>query len=169
MIRGIERAVDPNNDGNFNDHINVISMSLGNDVGNPDDPLSQAIDSVVNAGVVAVVAMQIFNLVFHGFAGVSTASLLVLLATVRLLPMIAGVVAFSKDSKKVLIIPAVAILGKTEKGATVTVNGEFIAVNQDGEFSYQLVLTEGRNEIEIVASKKLSPKSRTVKVVRLIR
>jgi len=61
-------------------------------------------------GVVAVVAMQIFNLVFHGFAGVSTASLLVLLATVRLLPMIAGVVAFSKDSKKVLIIPAVAIL-----------------------------------------------------------
>ena len=66
-------------------------------------------------------------------------------------------------------IPAVAILGKTEKGATVAVNGEFIAVKQDGEFSYQLVLTEGRNEIEIVASKKLSPKSRTVKVVRLIR
>ena len=66
-------------------------------------------------------------------------------------------------------IPAVAILGKTEKGATVAVNGEFIAVNQDGEFSHQLVLTEGRNEIEIVASKKLSPKSRTVKVVRLIR
>lgn len=66
-------------------------------------------------------------------------------------------------------IPAVAISGKTEKGATVAVNGEFIAVNQDGEFSHQLVLTEGRNEIEIVASKKLSPKSRTVKVVRLIR
>ena len=66
-------------------------------------------------------------------------------------------------------IPAVAISGKTEKGATVAVNGEFIAVNQDGAFSYQLVLTEVRNEIEIVASKKLSPKSREVKVVRLIR
>ena len=66
-------------------------------------------------------------------------------------------------------IPAVAILGRTEKGATVAVNGEFVAVNQDGEFSHQLVLAEGRNEIEIVASKKLSPKSRTVKVVRLIR
>ena len=66
-------------------------------------------------------------------------------------------------------IPAVAILGKTETGATVAVNGEFIAVNQDGEFSYQLVLTEGRNEIEIIASKKLSPKAKTVKVVRLIR
>lgn len=66
-------------------------------------------------------------------------------------------------------IPAVAISGKVEKGATVAVNGEFIAVDQDGEFSHQLVLMEGRNEIEIVASKKLSPKSRTVKVVRLIR
>ncbi|HLA04124.1 MAG TPA: helix-turn-helix domain-containing protein [Patescibacteria group bacterium] len=66
-------------------------------------------------------------------------------------------------------IPAVAISGKTEKDATVAVNGEFVAVSQDGEFSYQLVLTEGRNEIEIVASKKLSPKSKRVKVVRLIR
>ena len=66
-------------------------------------------------------------------------------------------------------IPVVAISGRTESGATVAVNGEFIAVNQGGEFSHQLVLAEGRNEIEIVASKKLSPKSRTVKVVRLIR
>ena len=66
-------------------------------------------------------------------------------------------------------IPAVAISGRTEKGATVAVNGEFVAVNQDGEFSHQLVLAEGRNEIEIVASKNLSPKSKTVKVIRLIR
>lgn len=61
-------------------------------------------------GVIAVIAMQLLNLTMHGFAGVATTSLLILLATTRLLPMIVGVVAFSKDSKKVLVIPAVAIL-----------------------------------------------------------
>jgi len=61
-------------------------------------------------GVIAVVVMQLLNLTLHGFAGVATGSLLILLATTRLLPMIAGVVAFSKDSKKVLIIPAVAMM-----------------------------------------------------------
>ena len=66
-------------------------------------------------------------------------------------------------------IPAVAISGRTEKGATVAVNGEFIAVDEEGEFSYQFLLNEGRNEIEIVASKNLSPKSKALKVIRLIR
>ena len=66
-------------------------------------------------------------------------------------------------------IPVVAVSGKTEKGATVAVNGEFIAVDEEGEFSYQFLLNEGRNEIEIVASKNLSPKSKALKVIRLIR
>lgn len=61
-------------------------------------------------GVIAVVAMQVLSLAFHGFAGVATTSLLILLATTRLLPMIAGAVVFSKDSKKGLIIPGIAIL-----------------------------------------------------------
>ena len=47
IISGIEKAVE--------DKANIISMSLGG-VGNPDDPLSQATDNAVNAGVVAVVA-----------------------------------------------------------------------------------------------------------------
>lgn len=61
-------------------------------------------------GILAVVAMQVVNLVFHGFGGISAVSILALLATSRLLPMVAGVLTFSKDDKKVLIIPAVAIL-----------------------------------------------------------
>lgn len=61
-------------------------------------------------GVLAVCLMQFFNLVFHGFAGVATTSILALLATVRLLPMIAGVLGFSKLGKKTLIIPLVSIL-----------------------------------------------------------
>jgi len=55
VIAGIERAVDPNQDGDFLDHADVISMSLGG-WGDPDDPVSQAVDNAVNAGVVSVIA-----------------------------------------------------------------------------------------------------------------
>jgi hypothetical protein len=47
VIAGIEAAVE--------DHADVISMSLGG-FGNPDDPLSQAVDNAVAQGVVVVVA-----------------------------------------------------------------------------------------------------------------
>tara|TARA_Y100000310_G_scaffold130175_1_gene129374 strand:- start:14755 stop:23715 length:8961 start_codon:yes stop_codon:yes gene_type:complete len=55
VIESIERAVDPNQDGDFSDHLDIISLSLGGP-GNPDDPISQAIDNAVDAGVVAVIA-----------------------------------------------------------------------------------------------------------------
>jgi subtilisin family serine protease len=62
IIAGINRAMDPNGDGDFSDRVNVISMSLGaicgsytNDCG-PDDPISQAVDNAVNNGIVAAIA-----------------------------------------------------------------------------------------------------------------
>lgn len=55
VIAAIERAVDPDQDGDTSDHVDVISMSLGGR-GNPDDPVSQAVDNAVDAGVVVVVA-----------------------------------------------------------------------------------------------------------------
>jgi subtilisin family serine protease len=55
VISGIERAVDPNNDGDFSDHLDIISLSLGGP-GDPDDPVSKSIDRAVDAGVVAVIA-----------------------------------------------------------------------------------------------------------------
>jgi subtilisin family serine protease len=55
IIGGIERAVDPNKDSDFSDHVDVISMSLGGQ-GDPDDPMSQAVDNAVTAGVTAVIA-----------------------------------------------------------------------------------------------------------------
>jgi subtilisin family serine protease len=55
IIAAIEKAVDPNQDGNFNDRVDVISMSLGGG-GNPDDPLSIAVDNAFDAGVVSAVA-----------------------------------------------------------------------------------------------------------------
>ncbi|MBI3027625.1 S8 family serine peptidase, partial [Candidatus Woesearchaeota archaeon] len=62
IIAAIERSVDPNQDGNFSDHLDVISLSLGAYCGiysqecGPDDPMSQAIDNVVNIGVLAVIS-----------------------------------------------------------------------------------------------------------------
>jgi len=55
IIAGIDRAVDPNDDGNYSDHADVISLSLGGP-GSPDDVGSQAVDNAVEAGVVVVVA-----------------------------------------------------------------------------------------------------------------
>ena len=55
IISAIERATDPNQDGDTSDHLDIISLSLGGK-GNPDDPTSKAIDNAVSAGVVAVIA-----------------------------------------------------------------------------------------------------------------
>ncbi|MBI2044566.1 S8 family serine peptidase [Candidatus Pacearchaeota archaeon] len=55
IIQAINRATDPNQDRDFSDHLDVVSMSLGG-AGNPDDPMSQAVDNAVDLGVVAIVA-----------------------------------------------------------------------------------------------------------------
>jgi len=55
IIAAIERAVDPNQDGNIADHVDVVNMSIGG-FGYPDDPLSQSVDNAVDAGVIVVVA-----------------------------------------------------------------------------------------------------------------
>ena len=55
IISGIERATDPNNDGDTKDHSDVISMSLGG-FGHPDDDESKAVDNAMDAGVVVAVA-----------------------------------------------------------------------------------------------------------------
>ncbi|MBI2100576.1 MAG: S8 family serine peptidase [Candidatus Vogelbacteria bacterium] len=55
VIAGIDRAVDPDQDGYFADRVDVINLSLGGG-GNPDDPVSRAVDNAVDAGSVVVVA-----------------------------------------------------------------------------------------------------------------
>ena len=55
ILAAIERSVDPNQDEDYSDHIDVISMSLGGS-GNPDDAMSLAVNNAVDAGVVVVVA-----------------------------------------------------------------------------------------------------------------
>ena len=66
IISAIDRSVDPNQDGDLSDYLDVISLSLGKrcwifgyppDCG-PDDNPSKAIDRAVDAGVVAVISFS---------------------------------------------------------------------------------------------------------------
>ncbi len=56
FIESMERAVDPNMDGDFSDHVDVMSISAGDSSGYPDDVLSVAADNAADLGVVVVVA-----------------------------------------------------------------------------------------------------------------
>ena len=55
VIAAIERAADPNHDGNTADHVDVANLSLGGG-GNPDDPGCVAIDNASAAGVTFAIA-----------------------------------------------------------------------------------------------------------------
>ena len=54
----MEHCLDPNNDGDFSDHVDVISLSVGCYLKelNPDHPLCIEIDNVVKNGIVVVAA-----------------------------------------------------------------------------------------------------------------
>lgn len=52
---GIERAMDPNDDDDTSDHVDVISMSMGG-AGSSDDATCLAVQAAIDAGVVVVVA-----------------------------------------------------------------------------------------------------------------
>ena len=55
IISAMEYCADPNQDGNFSDHVDIASLSLGGN-GDPDDPMSQAVDGATDAGVLLVIA-----------------------------------------------------------------------------------------------------------------
>ena len=55
LIMGMEYAVDPNGDGDPEDAVDIINMSLGSDYGQPfDDDLSQAVNNATALGVLTV-------------------------------------------------------------------------------------------------------------------
>jgi subtilisin family serine protease len=56
VLAGMERAVDPNGDGDLTDHADVINLSLADDYGLATDPLSVASDRAVSVGAIVVAA-----------------------------------------------------------------------------------------------------------------
>jgi hypothetical protein len=55
VLAGIERTADPNDDGNPDDMVDVVNMSLGGS-GSPDDALSTAVDNAVKLGITFCIA-----------------------------------------------------------------------------------------------------------------
>lgn len=55
VVAALERAVDPNGDGDPADHVDVVNLSLGG-TGTPDDAQSLAVDAATAAGVIVCVA-----------------------------------------------------------------------------------------------------------------
>ncbi|HEU5215610.1 MAG TPA: S8 family serine peptidase [Gaiellaceae bacterium] len=56
IAAAIDRAADPNGDGNTSDHVSVINMSLGSDFTSPQDADSVMADSASKLGISVVVA-----------------------------------------------------------------------------------------------------------------
>ena len=57
LIQAMEFAVDPNGDGDPEDHVDIVNMSLGANYGQPfDDDLSAAVDNATRLGVLTVAA-----------------------------------------------------------------------------------------------------------------
>ncbi|MFA6457513.1 MAG: S8 family serine peptidase [Bacteroidota bacterium] len=56
IIAAIERTVDPNNDGDMSDRLDIVNMSLGSDNGDPDDAASIAVDNATTLGVTFCIA-----------------------------------------------------------------------------------------------------------------
>lgn len=56
VIQALEWAADPNNDGDFNDRLDIINLSLGSDGSPADDPENLFIDRLSQLGVLSVIA-----------------------------------------------------------------------------------------------------------------
>ncbi|MBA2269069.1 MAG: S8 family serine peptidase [Chthoniobacterales bacterium] len=54
VTQAIDYAMDPNNDGNFNDRVDVINMSLGSNNGAADDASAVASSNAAAAGIIVV-------------------------------------------------------------------------------------------------------------------
>ena len=55
ILAAVDRAIDPNGDGNTSDRADVVNMSLGG-APSPDDPLAQAVERAIAAGTVFCIA-----------------------------------------------------------------------------------------------------------------
>lgn len=56
VINALDRALDPNQDGNFDDHADIVNLSLGTDYAPESDPENDVIEALTRNGVLAVVA-----------------------------------------------------------------------------------------------------------------
>lgn len=109
VIAAIERAADPNGDGDTSDHVDVANLSLGGG-GNPDDPTSVAVDNATTAGVTFAIAAG-NNGVFHGIASPGTARSAITVGASDLIDHIASFSSRGPNMKNITIKPDVVAPG----------------------------------------------------------
>lgn len=54
VVQALDWAADPNGDGDFSDHLDIVNMSLGSDLSPADDPESLFVDELSRLGVLTV-------------------------------------------------------------------------------------------------------------------
>jgi subtilisin family serine protease len=57
VIQGLDRAMDPNGDGNTKDHLDLINLSVGSDDGVADDPENAVVAALAAHGVLPVMSI----------------------------------------------------------------------------------------------------------------
>jgi len=61
----------------------------------------------------------------------------------------------------------IEFIGKTDKDASLYINGEIVSLNQNGEFDKRISLVDGENEIVFEAISRKDKKTRLIKKVKV--
>jgi len=109
VIAAIERAADPNGDGDTSDHVDVANLSLGGG-GNPDDPASVAIDNATAAGVTFCIAAGNSG-AFHTISSPGTARSAITVGASDLFDFVASFSSCGPNMKNIAIKPDVVAPG----------------------------------------------------------
>lgn len=78
-----------------------------------------------------------------------------------------GLEIYSPENNKQVIEEQLIIKGKTDLDNSVSVNGNLIQINNQGEFNYRLKLISGENKIVIEVTNRLGRKTREIRHVYL--
>jgi Glucodextranase, domain B len=100
-------------------------------------------------GVVAMEPLQSTS------TAMPTAAVIEASPTVEIVPTVTGNLSFQVTSPldgDIVNIPQVDVIGSAPSGTVVSVNDDIIVVGENGQFKSIVVLDEGPNLIEIVAS-----------------
>ena len=130
VIAAIERAADPNGDGNTNDHVDVANLSLGGS-GNPDDAASVAIDNATAAGVTFAIAAGNSG-AFHRISSPGTARSAITVGASDLTDKITSFSSRGPNTKNLtikpdVVAPGLAILSSYPGNRYATLSGTSMA------------------------------------------
>jgi subtilisin family serine protease len=131
VIAAIERAADPNQDGNTADHVDVANLSLGGS-GSPDDPGSIAIDNATAAGVTFAIAAGNSGAGFHTIASPGTSRSAITVGASDLNDTVTGFSSRGPNMKDIaikpdVVAPGLSILSSYLNNAYATLSGTSMA------------------------------------------